>query len=76
MVRNLEFLRGFPVVIGCLDILTAPFLARLRTNAFDAILMASSLSPQGRTDILRREAGFQITGPIDEFEDPLRCGYG
>jgi hypothetical protein len=63
-----NFSEDSPAVTGCLDILMAHFLVRLRMNAFDPILMACSLSPHGRMDIRRREAGFQTAGSIDEFE--------
>jgi hypothetical protein len=54
-----NFFGDCPAITGGLDILTAHFPARLRMNAFDAILKAYSLAPYGRTDIRRREAGFQ-----------------
>jgi hypothetical protein len=38
-------------------------------KAFNTRLAGCSLSPHGRTDIRRREAGFQTAGPIDKLEN-------
>jgi hypothetical protein len=71
---------GNPVVVNCLNVLSAHFLARLGRNAFGTILTAFALTHTGRAQIRAMEQGFQTTGeiypiPIPQFVLDMRAQF-
>jgi hypothetical protein len=50
------------VITGCVNVLTAHFLARFRRNSFEIVVTSFALSPLGRAEIRAREQGFQTHG--------------
>jgi hypothetical protein len=51
-------------VIGCFNVVTTHFLARLSRNACDVILIAFAFSSVGRSEIRMAEQGFRTQGEI------------
>jgi hypothetical protein len=58
------------LIVDCLQHLTAHFLARFRSNAYDTMLTAFALTPFGRGEIRLKEQGYQTHGPVEELSEP------
>jgi hypothetical protein len=58
------------VITGCVNVLTAHFLARFRRNSFEIVVTSFALSPLGRAEIRAREQGFQTHGEMLPVPEP------